>query len=327
MKKILFLLATVLCLHACRDKKSGSILHCQVENQIEEYPDSSFFSNITCMTYNNGKLYVLDKKRGDIVELSDDLKKMKYVSRHGEAPYETVMPVTFGVLKDTIYVVDFGTRSMKKFHEGAFCGNFSLSNANENRFSLNDSLLFLSATTDSTSFLIIDIQDPDKQNPAGKVIKERTRLKTLITNKKYIFYDKEEGIFSVSDCNPYIEQYDISGKHVKTYDISSIPVIKESMEYAKKSASQENSVYRYIMDAYLINGNIYLLCSSGSAQGDYSVNTILKLSINDGMKNVSTYILPHKYYSSFCVSDLYLFAAQQVKNSTIEKINMSDVER
>lgn len=326
MKKILFLLTTVLCLLACRDKKSGSILHCQVENQIEEYPDSSFFSNITCMTYNNGKLYVLDKKRGDIVELSDDLKNVKYVSRHGEAPYETVMPVTFGVLNDTIYVVDFGTRSMKKFHEGVFFGDFSLSNANENRFSLNDSLLFLSATTDSTSFLIIDIQDPDKQNPVGKVIEERTKLKTIITNKKYILYNKE-CIFSVSDCNPYIEQYDISGNYIKTYDISSIPVIKESIEYAKKTDSQENSVYRYIMDTYLINDHIYLLCSSGNPHGDYSVNTILKLSINNSMENVSTYILPHKYYSSFCISDLYLFAAQEVKNSTIEKIKMSDAEK
>ena len=37
----------------------------------------------------------LDKKRGDIVALSDNLKKMEYISRHGEAPYETVNPFTF----------------------------------------------------------------------------------------------------------------------------------------------------------------------------------------------------------------------------------------
>ena len=58
----------------------------------------------------------MDNKRGDIVELNDDLNKMKYVSRHGEAPYETVMPFTFSLLNDTVYVVDFGTRSiMGKF--------------------------------------------------------------------------------------------------------------------------------------------------------------------------------------------------------------------
>lgn len=326
MKNLLFFIA-IICFCSCWDKKDSNILYCQVESQIDEYPDSSFFSKVTCMTYDNGKLYVLDKKRGDIVELSDDLKNMNYVCRHGEAPYETVMPLSFGIQNDTIYVVDFGTRSMKKFYKGVFSGNFSLKNANENRFSLNDSLVFLSATTDSTSFLIIDIHNPDKQIPAGKVIEERSKLKTIITNKKYILYDGEENIFSVSDCNPLIEQYDIHGKYIKTYDISSIPVIKESAEYAKKISDQENSVYRYIMDAYLTNDNIYILCSSGSPQEEYSVNTILKLSISNGMKNISTFILPHKYYSSFCVEDMYIFAAREIEASTIEKINMSDVER
>ena len=39
---------------------------------------------------------------------------MEYISRHGEAPYETVNPFTFNVLNDTVYVIDSGTKSMKK---------------------------------------------------------------------------------------------------------------------------------------------------------------------------------------------------------------------
>lgn len=56
--------------------------------------------------------------------LSDNLKEMEYVSKHGEAPYETTWPFTFNVLNDTVYVVDFGTKSMKKFHGGVFYGDF-----------------------------------------------------------------------------------------------------------------------------------------------------------------------------------------------------------
>ena len=93
-KKLLITVIMILYLYGCQER-NNSVFYCQVENKIEEYPDSSFFSNITCMNYDNGKLYVLDNKRGDIVELNDDLNKMKYVSRHGEAPYETVMPFTF----------------------------------------------------------------------------------------------------------------------------------------------------------------------------------------------------------------------------------------
>ena len=266
----------------------------------------------------------MDKKLGDIVALSDNLKEMEYVSKHGEAPYETTWPFTFNVLDDTVYVVDFGTRSMKKFHKGVFYGDFSLSNANENRFSLNDSLIFLSANTDSTSFLMIDKYHPDKQIPMGKVVREKTPFKTIISNKKHILYDQGKGIFSVSDCYPYIEQYNVHGEYIKTFDISSIPIMKEAMAIAEKNSNKENTIYVYICDAYLANDHIYILCSSRSSSGDYRVNTILKLSINDEMKHISTYILPHDIYSSFCVSDTYLFASQEVAGVTIEKIKIGD---
>lgn len=328
MYKLLFCIIVVLYFSACSNSKQESdLIYCQIESQITEYPDSSFFSNITCMTYYNDKLYVLDRKRGDIVALNNDLTKVEYISRHGEAPYETISPLTFGVVNDTVYVVDFGTRSMKKFHKEVFAGDFLLSNANENRFSLNDSLVFLSANTDSTSFLVIDLQHPKRQIPMGGVIQANTTTKTIISNRKHILYDKEKGIFSVADCYPYIEQYTIYGKHIKTFDISSIPIIKKSIEKAKAFSNQEKSIYIYIRDAYLADEYIYLLCSSWTALGDYRVNTILKLSVNDDMRHVATYILPHDIYSSFCVSGTYLFASQEATGTAIEKMKIDDVEK
>ncbi len=328
MNKILLSIIVILCLSSCRNNKEGAgLTYCQLECQIMEYPDSSFFSDITCMTYSNNKIYVLDKKRGDIVALSDNLKKMEYISRHGEAPYETVNPFTFNVLNDTVYVIDSGTKSMKKFYRKSFVGSFLLSNANANRFSLNDSLIFLSANTDSTSFLVIDIDHPNKQIPMGQVIHAKTPFKTIISNRKHILYDKERGIFSISDCYPYIEQYDVYGKHIKTFDLSSIPIIEKAVNTAKKFSDQEKSVYIYIRDAYLANEHIYILCSSWDSQGDYKVNSILELSINDGMKHVSTYILPHDIYSSFCISDSYLFASQEGTGTTIEKIKIGNAKK
>lgn len=194
-KKLLITVIMILYLYGCQERKNNGVFYCQVENKIEEYPDSSFFSNITCMNYDDGKLYVLDNKRGDIVELNDDLNKMKYVSRHGEAPYETVMPFTFSLLNDTVYVVDFGTRSMKKFYNGQFMGGFTLSNANENRFCLNDSMLFLSATTDTTSFLKITLRHPSEQVQLGKVVKEKTKTRTIMLNKRHLLYNKDGYIY------------------------------------------------------------------------------------------------------------------------------------
>lgn len=328
MNKIFIFIALALCLSSCRNNKQDNhFIFCQIESQIEEFPDSSFFSDIMYMSYYNNNIYILDKKRGDIVALSDDLERMEYVSKHGEAPYETVWPFSFNIFNDTVYVADFGTKSMKKFHKGIFCGDFLLSNANENRFALNDSLIFLSANTDSTSFLIIDKRYPDIQIPKGRVVREKTPFKTIISNRKHILANKGKGIFSVSTCYPYIEQYNINGEYMKTFDVSSIPLIKEEMKYGEEFASDDKSVYIYIRDAYLANGSIYLLCSSRDSQDGYRVNTILELSIENEMELVSTYILPHGIYSSFCVSGEYLFASREVDGTTIEKIKISNAKK
>lgn len=326
MRKELLYTGILFCMYSCQVRKNTNIHYSKVETQIEEYPDSSYFSEISNIIYDNSKLYILDSKRGDIVELSDDFKTMNYVSHHGEAPYETIMPLTFNVLNDTVFVVDFGTRSMKKFHEGTFCGNFSLSNAAENRFVINDSLLFLPATTDSTSFLRIPIYHPEEQSTMGKVVKGETDSRTIITNGKHLLYDKKEYIYSVAESYPYIEKYNLDGEFISVFDISSIPIIKEAIEYARSFANEERTVYVYIRDAYLQNDKIYLLCCSSGNNQAYKANTIIELSIDNNMEHTCTYILPHEVYSSFCVSDSYLFAAQSARSTAIEKIKLSDNE-
>lgn len=273
------------------------------------------------MDYNNGNLFILDEKRGDVVCLDENFKSMQYVSRHGEAPYETVMPLTFSVRNDTTYIVDFGTRSMKKYYKGEFIDDFPLSNANGNRFSVNESFIFLSATTDTTSYLRIPLKNSLQQEAIGLVTKEATAKRTIMLNQKHILYNKGT-IFAVSGNYPYIQSYNTDGNLINTFDISSIPVIKNSIEYANSLPYQENSYYIYIMDAYLANDYIYLLCSSRPTSQEYKVNTVLKLSINSGMTLQSIYTLPHDYYSTFCISDSHIFAAQTGRNCSIEKIIM-----
>lgn len=319
MKRIPFLILFFMGLFSCHKESKERGTHCKVVKSIEEYPDSSFFSSIKCMEYNNGNLYVLDEKRGDIVKLDSTLTTMEYVCRHGEAPYETVMPLTFNVQNDTTYIVDLGTRSMKKYSDGHLCDNFPLSNANANRFSLNESFIFLSATTDSTCYLKIPLRTPTVQTPMGMIVKESTQKRTIMLNEKHVFYNKGY-IYTVSGNYPYIDKYTVDGRHIKTFDISNIPVLNSALEYVKSQFYQENSYYIFIMDAYLSNDFIYLLCSSGAASKDYHVNTILKLNIDEDMKLSDTYILPHIYYSSFCVSDSYIFAAQTTRNCSIDKM-------
>lgn len=322
MKRSIFYFCITVLFFSCSEKNKDRLIHCQLEKQIEEYPDSSFFSQVNCMNYYNDNIYILDEKRGDIVALSSDLKNIKYITKHGEAPYETLFPVTFCIYNDTLYAVDFGTRSIKKYYDDIYCEDIVLSNANENRFSINDSLIYLSANSDSTSFLKIDKTNPKNQIAMGCVIQEKTPFKTIISNRKHILFDKNEGVFSVSECYPYIDKYSFSGDYITSYNISSIPIISEEIKKYKEKSDNDNSVYIYIRDAYLANGKIYILCSSSTQKNDYKVNTILELSIKNEMKLVSTYILPHDIYSSFCISDKYIYASQEGRKVAIEKIKL-----
>ena len=46
-KKLLITVIMILYLYGCQERKNNGVFYCQGENKIEEYPDSSFFSNIT----------------------------------------------------------------------------------------------------------------------------------------------------------------------------------------------------------------------------------------------------------------------------------------
>lgn len=85
-----------MCLASCLNHRDiNNTVYCQADSEISEFPDSSFFSDITCMYHYKDKVYILDRKRGDVVALSEDFNTMKYVCRHGGTPYETVWPFTF----------------------------------------------------------------------------------------------------------------------------------------------------------------------------------------------------------------------------------------
>lgn len=323
--KILLVIGVLLGLFSCRNDDLIKSYQCSIVKSIEQFPDSTFFSKISCMEYHNGKLYILDKKRGDVIWLNGDLTKMGIVSQHGISPDETVMPLKFSVNSDTVYVLDFGSRLLKKYFDGKLVGGFTPSNANDNRFAVTCNSVFLSATTDSSSYLRVDKNNVALQLSGGNVSKGTTERRTITLNQKHIFCSNGF-IYTVSGNFPFIDKYDAdNGSLVETCDLSNVPIIKEALEYEKTIPYQENSYYIYIMDAYMQNDFLYLLCSSsGKQKKNYTVKTVLKIKVKGGMNAVCTYVLPHDFYSSFCVSDSFLYAMRDVTSCEIEKMLLPD---
>lgn len=323
MNKSFYLLILIL-FCSCHKEVRFKSYQCQTDRSIQMYPDSSFFSKINCMQYCRGKLYLLDKKRGDVVWVDEDLSRMGGVAQHGVAPDELVMPLEFMTLNDTIYVLDFGSKSMKIFYGGKMIDRFTPLNANENRFAVDEHTLYISATTDSSCYLKILKNDESVQISQGKVKMENTIKRTIMLNCKHVFYSKGF-IYTVSGNFPFIEKYNATtGQLIDTYDLSDVELIRNSMEYGEALPYNPNSYYIFIADAYLHSNSLYLLCSSRNSGKDYKVKTILRIDLRDEMKAACSYILPHDIYSSFCISDSFIYAFRDDEVCEIEKILYPD---
>lgn len=292
-----------------------------VVEQLEEYPDSTFFSDIRHTEYEDGKLYLLDAKRGDIVWVSEDFKQMDYVARHSEI--DLVMPVSFTIRHDTAYICDEGAvKPLKIYANGCLVKSASIPRYNEKRMGVSASSLFLSLPTDSSCFIKIQRNDLDKYVLVGRIIKEDTAQRTIMLNARHMFY-YEGALYAVSGNYPYIDKYDAeSNEHLETLDLSDIPFIKSNLDYIATKVLGPKSYFVYIDDGYLSDGYLYLLCAS--LGDDYRCNTILKIDVSGKvMEPVGCCVLPGKYYSSICVSSDYLYAICD-NPCAIEKIKLED---
>lgn len=71
----------------------------------------------------DGLLYVLQQKAAVIEVFTPEGRLLRRIARRGSGPGELVQPVQFGIVRDTIWVVDGGTRRMSLFRrDGKFLG-------------------------------------------------------------------------------------------------------------------------------------------------------------------------------------------------------------
>lgn len=320
-----FFFVVLIHLFSCKLSTDLKELSCQKIQSITEYPDSTFFSDIYHMECSGEKLYLLDDKRGDLVWISQDFQKMGYVAEH--SPVGLVMPISFTLKEDTAYIYDIGSiHSLKIYADGKLLNNIAIEGGNEHRFAVSDDALFFPIPTDSTCYLKIMVQNTKERYRAGKVVKEATSHRTIMLNEKHIFY-YNGNLFTVPRNYPYIDKYDANmDQWVGSFDLSSISIIKKSLDYANSLPFDPNSFYNYIIDAYLSEGYLYILCASSNVdRNKYKVNTILKLDVRgDEIYPIGYYVLPKRFYSSICVSDRYLFAVSSVSDCSIEKYELND---
>lgn len=295
-------------------------LSCDVAKDIDIYPDSSFFSNIQCMQYYNDKVYLLDAKRRDIAVMDSDLESIELLGTIGDGPEDFQLPLKFYIDKDTLYLLDAGSGSVKVYCDNRYITQYKLTSALDERFVKYGNKLYIPCVTDSSSILSFPIKDSMMNiEYLGDLFPFNSGKKTRLQNNRKLL-QQEDFLYAISDNLFVVEKYELkNGTKVEQYDFSELELVKKNVEWINSHSNDENSYYVSVEDAYIQKDKMYLLYSTFG--DDYKSNTLLELDIAPSMKIVGAYILPGKNYRSICVSpDNYLYAYNA--NCAIEKIRL-----
>lgn len=307
-------------LFSCREEKKTREVYYTVNAAITEFPDSSFFSDIRDMVYENGRIYVLDVIRRDIAVFDENFDNFHTIGTPGSGPEDLVYPCKLYVSRDTVYVLDYGDTRMKFFVAGTFAGSIKASGGEETtRFFYRDNTFYASWATDSSSIAAFSKYDTSEVRYFGNLTRYDEAKATQIRNNRNLL-PGGNSFFAVSDNHPVIEEYDMkTEKLISIIDFSEVPIIKENLNNIAKQVMAPNEYYPYLNDAYISDNMLYVFCAN-VAGGNFRENTIIKISL-EKKEVLCTYKLPGEFYTSFCATPNYIFAFEY-KKCRIEKIKL-----
>ena len=229
--RYLSILLSLYMVGAChnQEKIAPSQSNLVVDKFITEYPDSSFFSNIDCMQYYEGNIYILDVERRDIMILDTIFNKISLIGQGGRGTKELTVPVSFHIKDDITYIFDGGTASIKKFQNCQFIDNITVPSGTPGRFCISDSSIFISDSNEKGVILDINKNNTKSFCYYGEIEHIGDINYSFMVNQRNLFY-QDSFLVSIPEALPFIEQYDaITKKIINKFDLSKIDLFEKNL--------------------------------------------------------------------------------------------------
>lgn len=296
----------------CRDDRevSVAVIELTKSSDFTEYPDSSFFKDITCMSVNDGKLYMFDATRGDVAMWSKDDNRFLTFGGIGQGPREVANPKTFFVQDDKVAIMDNGSQSLKIYDEEGGVEMVDIPASNEWRFFIEKDTVYLTCTYKETFFVKSGKQWKREDYETGLLfggtlfkITESKGMNRMRNNRHLV--KGNNCFYAVCPSYPILEKYDLkTNELIASYDLSKVDIIRENLEYIESQNQAPNTVSLYLKDAYFHKEKLYVLCATW--KNGFEVNKLLVL--DEGLSPLGIYKLPGGFYNSFCVDDKFIYA-------------------
>lgn len=319
MKKLLtILIFSVFALCKCTNEaKQRQLL---IKKKITHLSDSSFFSDIRNIDFNNGTYLVSDYKRGQLLELDTALNLKKVYGSLGDGRGETKGVSRFYTFEDTIYVISQVKKAIECFKRGVSSSVKTIDIPQEIigtrfdfRFFINKENIVLSAPQSGKIVSVLNRNGKQKKN-FGELRKFQLPLtsdafETTTRNINWLFLTEDANIIALGDVVPELQIMGFEGKIKGGRALYEIPIIKERNEYISKQPFAEHVTYAFFRDIYFIDNHLYLLCISGKEKKSLRSNRIIILEFINGKFNFKEEVeLPGKWYSSICITNNSILA-------------------
>lgn len=321
--KICFLL--ILCLggismSSChRPDRELPVVDCQLVASYSQFSDSSFFKNISCMAYGNGRLYMFDRDRGDVVAWGMKTDSSFYaIGSIGGAPHELIYPIGFTLIPgDTTAILDIGSSALKLFRKNEYVRSVPAPGGVEEHFFIDRNFVYLPHFSDSTCYVKVDMyrerEDAERIKNCGHPfsITDNPEMNTLRNTRHLV---KGNGcLYAVCPSYPVIEKYDLqTDELLESYDLSEVSVIKERLSYIDTHPLSGKSFYVFLADVCWHNDKLYLLYPTWDEKYGYLKNSLLVLDCQPWLTPLCVYQLPDQIYNSFTVDNEYIYASNYV---------------
>lgn len=304
-------LCCILFFESCVDDKNiVPRIDLSLHSDFTEYPDSSFFKDITCMSANDGKLYMFDATRGDVAMWSKDDNRFLTFGSIGQGPREVANPKTFFVQDDKVAIMDNGSQSLKIYDEEGGVEMVDIPASNEWRFFIEKDTVYLTCAYKETFFVKSAKQWKREDYETGLLfggtlfkITESKGMNRMRNNRHLV--KGNNCFYAVCPSYPILEKYDLkTNELIASYDLSGVDIIRENLEYIESQNQAPNTVSLYLKDAYFYKEKLYVLCTTW--KNGFEKNKLLVL--DEELFPLGIYKLPGKTYNSFCVDDEFIYA-------------------
>ena len=315
MKILIILLSLFIFNQFDANAQENKILEKNLRSDIvkSDLSDGSFLSRAHRLIYKNGKLYMSETNRQQIIVFDENLNLLNTIARQGKGPNEVGFISDFSVKGDTVSVKDkVGLRIQNYKSGGAYIKSVNIQgisteiNLSHNFLYSNDILTIASKKDSALVRYDFSSGKPSLINEFGKRYKFPTLNQNMYWNNRYVDIINDN-IVAISDCQPFIELYNMDGKLLNKYDFSYIPIIEKVVKSINSRPVVKNMIYM-MAAGYSIQGNdLYILFNTRNPS--YRRNKIIKFSL-DGNKFTPEviYTLPGSVYSGVAVGGKYLYA-------------------